>query len=220
MRGIARPHLAAVAVLALALIAGQAGRTVVDVSDLPLTSVPEALGPWTCIEQEMPEEKNTGEAAYLKRTYRHEDGTEILTSLQVTSSRLGALRNWSVAMMGNGWNVDEPTRMRPREVEGLPFEMTAKLQWLHRPGRRMFTATWFVSPRGQALEYEKAQMLGWRDKLLGKCIWGEMYLRSTSADSADSAEKATEDLVVRLAPHFYNLLTRADTKTLAGTGGA
>ena len=197
--------------MGLALVAGHAGRTVVDLSDLPLTDVPEKLGPWTCTAEEMPEGKNTSETSYLIRTYEREDGTAVQASLEVTASRLGALRNWSIAMMGNGWNVDEPTQMGPIDVDGLPFEMIAKLQWLHRPGRKMLTATWFVSPRGQAIEYERAQMLGWRDRLLGDCIWGEMYLKTLEGESEQQLEQATEDLARRLAPHFHSILAERQT---------
>jgi hypothetical protein len=192
--------------MGLALVAGHAGRTVVDMSDLSLTAVPTELGPWSCIEEEMPEEKNTDEARWLGRIYRHEDGAKIQVTLQATSSRLGALRNWSVAMMGNGWNVGEPVTRGPMPVDGLPFDMTVSLQWLHRPGRRVLTSTWFVSPNAQAVEFERAQLLGWRDKLLGTCIWGEMYLRTLEGDSEEQLREAIEDLTMRLGPHFYEVL--------------
>lgn len=206
MRARWAPCYAALAVVGLALVAGQAGRTVVHVADLPLDTIPTELGPWVCISEDTPEEKNTDETSYLTRTYQHEDGTVIQASLQVTASRLGALRNWSIAMMGNGWNVEEPIQMGPRPVEGLPFEMIAKLQWLHRPGARMLTSTWFVSPGAQAVDYERAQALGWRDRLLGECIWGEMYLKTLEGESQTRLREATEDLTVRLAPHFYAAL--------------
>jgi len=211
------PCYAAVAVLGLALVAGQVGRTVVDVSDLPLRDVPAKLGPWTCTAEEMPAEKNTGEAAYMTRTYVREDGTTIEASMQVTASRLGALRNWSIAMMGNGWNVEPPIEMGPVQVEGIemgpvqvegvPYGVIAKLQWLHRPGAKMLTSTWFASPTAQAVDYERAQALGWRDKLLGDCIWGELYLKTIEGASEEQLREATEDLTIRLAPHFYGILT-------------
>lgn len=200
------PLFAGLGVLGLALVAGYAGRTVVDVSDLPLESVPEKLGPWTCEFEDAPEEKNTTETRYLTRVYAHENGAKIRASMQVTASRLGALRNWPVAMLGNGWNIDEPMTMGPKKVDGLPFEMTARLQWLHRPGRRMLTSTWFVSPRTQALDFERAQLLGWRDKLIGECIWGELYLQSLEASSEQQVLEATRDLTTRLGPHFYEVL--------------
>lgn len=200
------PCYGAIAVIGLALVAGQLGRTVVDVSGLPLRDIPTELGPWRCVAEQMPEEKNTGEAAYLTRTYERDDGVKIDASMQVTASRLGALRNWSIAMMGNGWNVEAPIQLGPVPVEGMPHEMIAKLQWLHRPGARMLTATWFVSPKTQAVEYERAQALGWRDKLLGECIWGEMYLKSVEGKSQEQIREATEDLIVRLAPHFYQTI--------------
>jgi len=207
-------HLAAFGMLAAALIAGRAALVVVDVSDLPLAQIPERLGPWTCTEQEAPNAKNTDETVYLRRVYEHEDGTLISAGFQITSSRLGALRNWSVAQMGNGWNVEEPSIVGPIAVEGLPFDLRLKLQWLHRTGLRRLTATWFVSPRSQAVEYERAQMHGWWDKLLGKCVWGELYMTTLDGDSAAGLERATRDLATRLAPHFHAALSG----TAAATG--
>ncbi len=207
-------HFAALGMLAAALLAGRAALVVVDVSNLPLAQIPERLGPWTCVEQEMPAAKNTDEAVYMTRVYEHEDGTLISSSFQVTSSRLGALRNWSVAMMGNGWNVEEPWIVGPIAADGLPFDLRLKLQWLHRTGLRRLTATWFVSPGAQAVEYERAQMRGWWDKLVGRCVWGELYMTTLNGDSASGLERATQDLATRLAPHFYAALS--DTPAVTG----
>ncbi len=203
---LAVPQLGALAILVLALAVGRAGQTVVDVTGLPLAEMPVELGPWACTDESMPEDKNTTEVAYLNRTYEHEDGTMVSASFQVTSSRRGALRNWSVAQMGNGWNVEKPTIGGPWQVAGLPFDLKLSLQWLHRPGARRLTATWFASPRTQALTYDRAQLLGWRDKLLGHCVWGEMYVTSIQGRDEATVRQAIEDLSVRLAPHFHAVL--------------
>ncbi|MGD9498564.1 MAG: exosortase-associated EpsI family protein [Armatimonadota bacterium] len=209
MLRLASPQLAALAILALALAAGRAGQTVVDVSGLPLHQLPRQLGPWTCTDDTMLEKSNE-EVVWASRTYEREDGSQVYVVLQVTSSRLGGLRNWSVAQMGNGWNVEEPSVLGPVQVEGLPFELRLSRQWMHRPGARQFAVTWFASPRTQAVSYDRAQLLGWRDKLLGGCLWGEMYVRSLSAKDGETAQEAVEEFAVLMAPQFHALLSNAD----------
>ncbi len=204
-------HLAALGMLAAALIAGRAALVVVDVTHLPLAQIPEQLGPWTCIDQNWPEVRNTDdESVFLARVYENEDGMRLAAWFQVTASRLGALRNWAVGMMGNGWTMEEPWIGGPFEVEGLPFAMQLSLQWMHQPQRRALTGTWFVTPGDQEVAYDRVQMRGWREQLTGARTWGELHI-STLYDRQDSdaeeLEAAVVDLATRLAPHFHAALS-------------
>lgn len=199
-------HFATLFVLAAALVAGRSSEQVVDLSAFPLERVPKQLGPWECVSEERLVGKETEESRCLKREYRNNEGAGVMAYLQLTSSRLGALRNWPIGRMGVGWNVEEAGIWRSGSLAGLPFEMTASEQWLRRRGLKRFSLIWFVSEDDQAATYKRAQMLGWRDRLLGNCMWGEVYLETTDGKSEEQLIRATRDLAVRLAPHFYELI--------------
>ena len=204
-------HFATLMILAMALVAGRAGQRVVDLSGLSLEGLPQQLGPWECTSEETVVGKDTEESRCVRRDYDNGDGARIMAYLQVTSSRLGALRNWPIARMGTGWNVEELGVWRSDAIAGLPFEMQASQYWLHRVGveNRKFSLIWFVSPDGQSPNFEGAQTLGWRDRMLGNCMWGEMYLETIGAESEEQMQEATRDLAMRLAPAFHELIQAA-----------
>ncbi len=213
-------HFAALFVLAGALVAGRAAQQIVDLSAFPLERLPKRLGPWECTSEERLVGKETEESRCVRREYRNDDGVRILAYLQLTSSRLGALRNWPIGRMGTGWNVEELGVWRSGPIAGLPFEMEASEYWLTHRGPKLFGLIWFVSPKKQAAEFDRAQALGWRDKILGNCMWGEMYLETLAGASEQPEEqlvRATRDLAVRLAPGFYELVQAAGSGRAFGS---
>jgi len=199
-------HLATLLVLAGALLAGRVGQQIVDLSAFPLERLPRQLGPWECTSEERLVGKETEESRCIKRHYRNNEGVRIVVILQATASRLGALRDWTIGRMGTGSNVERLGVWRSGPIARLPFEMTASEQWLYYRGAKQFTLIWFVSPDDQAATFKGAQVRGWRDRVLGHCMWGELYLETMAGDSEEQLIGATRDLAVRLAPHFYELV--------------
>ncbi|MBD3293718.1 MAG: hypothetical protein GF393_12395 [Armatimonadia bacterium] len=209
MRKLSAPHYAALAILGLALLAGRVGQRVIDLSDFPLEDVPTQLGPWETVHDERMTSKETLESRCIRRIYSRDDGVQIMVILQLTASRMGALRNWPVGRMGTGTNVDEAGTWEGGRPEGLPFDLVASEQWLRGNQVLQFSSIWFVSPREGTPSFRSAQIKGWRDRLLGRCMWGEMYFESVAGTSREQVIAATRDLASRIAPHLHEMTVQA-----------
>jgi len=209
MRALTAPHYAALGILGLCLALGSLSRHVVDLSAFPLESIPTELGPWDCAVEERMTPKETTESRCIRRIYVRDDDVRVMVILQLTGSRLGALRNWPVGRMGTGTNVDEAGTWNGGRPETLPMDLVVSEQWLRTRGAQQFSLIWFVSPREGTPSFRTAQLHGWRDKLLGDCMWGELYLETLSGETREQVIAASRDLAVRLAPHLHEMTVQA-----------
>lgn len=209
MLKLTAPHYAALVILGLAVAAGYAGQHVVDLSDFPLEDVPAQLGPWQSISEERLTQKETAESRCVRRIYARDDGVELMVIMQITSSRMGALRNWPIGRMGTGSNVDDVGTWNGGRPGGLPFDLVASEQWVRTGDVQQFSLIWFVSPREATPSFRTAQVHGWRDNILGDCMWGEMYFETLAGESREQVVEATRDLASRIAPHLYDMTVQA-----------
>jgi len=181
-----------------------------SVADIDFATLPTELGPWRCTEASDPYNKQDGETAYYRMNWRKDAGQEVAVTLSVTRTRLGSLRDWSLARMGQGWALGEEITWQSPSAEGLPFPILAGARWIGTDRFRQVCINWYVSPKSQSPTFLKAEMLGWRDRLLGReDPWGQMYVASLSQGESQELWQATQDVALRLAPHFYKLLNSA-----------
>jgi len=181
------------------------------VDDIALDKLPRQLGPWRCKEAEYYTKYKTTEARFYTMTFVNEEGEEVDLIASVTRSRLGALRDWSLASQGQGWVISEEGTREFSVAGGLPFPIKASAQTLSRMGAKMLVLNWYVSPTGQSSKFARAELMGWRDRLLNRNVpWGQLYVVSSpKKDTTQEDWEKIQDLFVRMAPHFYAVLRSA-----------
>jgi hypothetical protein len=197
-----------VAMLAAAWLTGREVQQSASVADIKLDALPRSVGPWQCTQANFVAGYKQGETAHFIMEFRNDQGVIVEAIFSVTRTRLGSLRDWSLARMGQGWVLGEEVVWQSPPVDGLPFPITAGARWLAKDEMRRVCINWYVSPPNQSPSFIKAELLGWRDRLVGRDNpWGEMYVVSVSQGRSQDLWDAVTDLTVRLAPHFYELLS-------------
>lgn len=208
-------YISVLVILALACGLGRLQTRVVKIADFSFDALPTHLGPWQCVKRERPPraDKNTEEA--VMETFNYEDASGVRASviLQVTSSRLGVLRDWSTAQVGQGWTAAEPI-VNSARAEGFSEPITITGRWMTKGNLRTATMTWYVSPHDQAESLARAEVLGWRDQMSGRALWGGLYLQANSDGNPDALWAASADLAARIAPEFRRILQTAEAERL------
>ena len=209
-------YLSVLAILALACGLGRLQTRVVKIADFSFDAMPTQLGTWQCVAHERPPraDKNTDEAVMDTFTYQDVSGVKASVILQVTSSRLGVLRDWSTAQVGQGWTADEPQVINA-SVAGFSEPINVTGRWMTKGDFRTATMTWYVSPRDQAASLARAEVLGWRDQLSGRALWGGLYLQASGAGTPETLWSAAADLAARIAPEFRRILQTSESERLA-----
>jgi hypothetical protein len=209
-------YMSVLAILALACGLGRMQTRVVPIADFSFDALPTHLGPWQCVNRERPPraDKNTDEAVMETFTYQDASGVRASVILQVTSSRLGVLRDWSTAQVGQGWTAEDPQIVSAR-VPGSSQPVTFTGRWMAKSNLRTATMTWYASPRDQAESLARAEVLGWRDQMAGRALWGCMYVQASSDGAGDALWDAAADLAARIAPQFRSILQTNEAERLA-----
>ena len=210
-------YMSVLAILALACGLGRLQMRVVRIADFSFDALPAHLGPWQRVKRERPPraDKNTDEAVMETFVYQNASGARASVILQVTSSRLGVLRDWSTAQVGSGWTAAEPWTVQA-QAAGFHEPITATGRWMTKENLRTATMTWYVSPRDQAESLARAEVLGWRDQIAGRALWGGLYLQASGAGDPDALWTAATDLTARIAPEFRRILQTTEAERLAG----
>lgn len=194
-------------VIVVALLLGALGlgyyeRRVVPADDIPLTKLPEEIGSWRVVAEEVRVEPD-GSYQLLERTYRNPDGVEAELRMQATYTRLGSLRDWSLASMASGWTPTEE-----RIWESSDGTMRARIQLLVNGENKLVALTWYTSARSQAPTLADAELQAWRDRLLGDLRpWASLYLLA-GAQQQEEAERIVTELASSLGPRIRQLMTQ------------
>jgi len=168
--------------------------------------LPSQLGPWRCHKSGYVAEKAMDGASFYSMEFGNGQQQKVEVILGVVTSRLGALRDWSVASMGEGWELGPQTVWAAPPIEGLPARMTAGVREATNGKDRRTCINWYVCRTGQAATFTKAEVKGWLDRLVGReAPWGQMYVACQAADDGQAWQAASE-VAARLSPHFYAVL--------------
>ncbi len=173
---------------------------VVPAAQIPLEGVPTTLGQWTCTEQHANENYGV-EVKTLRRSYRDGNGHEAQVALQGTYTRLGALRDWSLARTTGGWSIKAQKQVS-LQLPGLGENIVVTLQDLGREKSNEIAVSWYVSSTRQAATLARAEVAAWGDRLAGRRLpWLSEYVTVPVADGEDraAAEARALDLARRLA---------------------
>lgn len=176
----------------------------VSPADIPLENLPRKSGTWETVREETSLAKDN---AYklLRRTYEDDKGQKIYVTVHATHTRLGGLRDWSLASMASGWSVKEAS-IRKIKDDGNGCAWEASIQKLVNGPRRRVALNWYTSAHLQAPTLQLAAFNAWPDWLLtGRKPWANMYLLAEE-DSNRTVEEGVRELAQRLAPQVRNLM--------------
>ena len=191
-------------VLLVALGLGWYESREISPEDIPLANLPKQAGPWQTVSEEIRMSK-ANDYKLLTRTYQDGSGHNVHVRIQATYTRLGALRDWSLASMASGWSVEDQSIWKSGGGgTGLPTE--ARIQKLANSERYRIALSWYTSAGYQAATLQSAELKGWRDRLFGgKEPWASMYLLA-EMDSEPGAREAVKQLAQQLAPALRQLM--------------
>ena len=180
-------------------------RTEVSAADIPLEQLSEQLGLWQTVQEEISLSEG-GAYRLLERTYENGDGYRLHMTVQATHTRLGSLRDWSLASMAEGWSVeDESIWSSARESA-----VEARIQKLVKGPRSRVALTWYTSAESQAPTLQSATLKAWRDRLLGgKQPWASLYIVAETTSGIATEDSVTE-LAQQLGPELQQLMSELE----------
>lgn len=190
----------AVSMLAVAVVWSRHETREVPAATIPLGSIPKNLGPWTCIEESANNSYGI-EVQTLHRTYRDAEGTVARVSMQGTYTRLGGLRDWTVARTTEGWSVTREDEVA-LELDVAGDKIVVTLQELDKNTSKGFAVSWYASSCRQAPTLARAEVAAWGDRLAGRRVpWLSEYVAVSVPAQGDRAvaQARALDLARRIA---------------------
>jgi len=210
-------YAAVLALLLGAVVVSRVQGRAVGSSDLPLQSVPQPQGPWTCERQRV---KLGGTYVEVLRNYKHPDGCQALVILRGTRTRQGTLKDYALGRVGQGFTPVSGSKdmWRARLRSGAP--MTASVQDLVHQGNHEACIMWFVSPSKQCPTYIGAQVAGAWQRLLGRHEpWFEVYVQAQTLDGQKAPIEQAKDLAARLAGGLEQVVAAVSAGRDSGDDG-
>ncbi|MCK4322904.1 MAG: exosortase-associated EpsI family protein [Armatimonadetes bacterium] len=197
------------AIVLVALLAtmsiGWHERREVSAADIPLAQLPQQLGAWQSVQQQVGLSDGGG-YRLLERTYENDEGYRINVIVQATHTRLGSLRDWSLASMAEGWSVESESIWSSAQEPVVE----PRIQRLVKGPRSRVALTWYTSASSEAPTLQSAELKAWRDRLLGgKKPWASLYIIAETT-SAAGTEKHVTDLAQQLAPELQQLMSKSE----------
>jgi len=194
------------AIVLVALLAtmgiGWHERREVSAEDIPLEQLPRQLGSWQTVQEEVSLSQD-GAYRLLKRIYENGDGYRLYVTVQATHTRLGSLRDWSLASMAEGWTSEHESIWYSNQAPAVE----ARIQRLVNGARSRTALTWYTSAQLQAPTLPSAELKAWRDRLLGgKKPWASLYIIAETT-SETAAENYVIQLAQQLAPELRQLMS-------------
>ena len=210
------PHVSriiAIGMLGGAFAWSQYEMRAVPAADISLESLPKAIAQWTCIA-----EQNRGaygaEVKTIDRVYQAPGGEKAQATFQATYTRLGALRDWSLARTTGGWTIATESKKELSLPQGGGL-VQVRLQELTKENAVEVGITWYTSAQGQAASLAKAELSAWGDRLRGrKMPWLSLYVtvpQTAKLSREDATQKAIE-LASILAPALRTIASNAPVR--------
>lgn len=198
-----RAKVIVLALLLAALGLGYYERREIPADDIPLGDLPSQIDSWETVSEEISLTPD-GSCKLLERTYRNADGLEAHVRVQATYTRLGSLRDWSLAAMAEGWHAAAETIWH--SDDGM---MEARIERLVNEPNSQIALTWYTSARSQAASLRRAEMLGARDRLLGNTKpWASLYVVAPGSHE-EMGREAVEDLASALGPSLRQIMAQS-----------
>ena len=149
----------------------------------------------------------------INSTYQDARGRKANVTIQATYTRLGALRDWSLARTTGGWNItDAPQQVLPGRSGAPPIKV--RLQYLTKGKAGEVAVTCYLSRGQQAASLAKAEFAGWRDRLLGhRMPWFSLFVTVPAVGEQGQAEaqKAALELAQHIAHELQYVAANSET---------
>ncbi|MGI5817392.1 MAG: exosortase-associated EpsI family protein [Armatimonadota bacterium] len=196
-------YLVAALLLGAAVVGNLEHRTI-PADDIALSALPTQIGQWKMVDEDVRNEPD-GSYQTLSRTYQASGGAKMHLTVQATRTRLGSLRDWSLAAMAQGWTPAEETVWR--SPDGV---MEARIQRLVSKSDARIALTWYTSASSQGPSLKSAEMLGARDRLLGdRRPWASLYVIADEGHQ-EADRTAIVELAAALGPPLRQIMTQSD----------
>jgi hypothetical protein len=201
----------AVVMLGGALIGSRHEMRLVPASTIPLEGMPSRFADWTRTTS-APVDTYGVEVKTIHSTYQGPGGRKANVILQATYTRLGALRDWSLARTTGGWNViDAPPQVLRGRNGGAPLKV--RLQSLSKADKWEVAVSCYLSHEQQASSLAKAEIAGWRDRLVGRRVpWFSLFVSvpGMGDQNQDDARKAALELAQHIAHELQSLTEKSE----------
>jgi hypothetical protein len=209
----------AVAMVGAAALRARHELRAVPAAQIPLQAIPRKLQDWACTKEHTRDTYGI-EVLTLDRVYRAPGGVEAFVTFQATYTRLGALRDWSLARTTGGWSVTSEAEQPLMGAAGAsgrgsprpPVPWTVRVQRLTQNQVVDVAVSWYTSARTQTTTLGRAELAAWKDRLKGQRVpWLSLYLtvRATKSLSPEQAEQRALQLATLLAPQLEELARHA-----------
>jgi hypothetical protein len=207
----------AIALLALAALLGRGASHERDVTALDLRGDLARVGGWTCVEPGDTEDSGT----VIKQTgiFEDEAGARVNAIFITTATRLGALRDYSVALEAQGWVLVETESIDGPPIDHLDGPMVYRLQTLREGAHWKLGVSWYVSSLHQAEALREAEFEGWWG-LLTKSeapVWSQVFATVDASDAPDEARESLKAFAEAIGPRLAEMVVQ--TGPDAGVGG-
>lgn len=192
---------------ALALLAGGAigaqcmGRSR-SAAEIPLQRI--TVAGWEQVENKDLRDPQKGwpEAKQIQQVYSDGRGRVVRVSLKATYTRLGALRDYSLARVADGWVVEDSAQVALDRVEWAGLPVRATLQRLRKGDALEVALSWYCSPDEVVTDLRRAAFAGWRGRLFGAAKpWAQVYIvtdvEGEAVPEAEATVKAVGSSIAR-----------------------
>jgi hypothetical protein len=171
----------------------------VPADDIPLAELPREVGDWSAVEEQVKVQPD-GSYKMLNRVYERPDAMTAHLRVQATYTRLGSLRDWSLASMAQGWSAAEETTWRSDDGT-----IHARIERLVRKPQERIALTWYTSAQSDTASLKRAELLGAKQRLLGdEHPWASLYLL-VDCQEEGAADEAVRELAKRLGPELKQI---------------
>jgi len=191
----------AVAMLVAATVWVQFEGHSMSAEGIALDRTPRQAGKWRCIKQDVSQAYGF-ETKTMIRLYEDPEKRTAKVTFQATYTRLGSLRDWSLALTTQGWTVTQQV-FRPIQASGGGHFGRARVEELTHGETRQVAASWYTSPTREAATLAQAETRAAVDRLMGRrSPWMGIFVTMDSREGKDETEDEVVKLTAILAPQL------------------
>jgi hypothetical protein len=177
------------------------------------------VGEWATVSSEKLESGDEGAVVKQSRLYRGPSGEQVAAIFIATATRLGGLRDYSVAVEAQGWVRGNEDIVEGPPIPSLGEPMRYRLEHLHQGDKLRLALTWFVSSRRQARDLAGAEFGGWTDLITQSRppVWVEVYATLDVAKDEAATRKTLTDFATSVGPAMARLAQNESEQLAAAT---
>ena len=188
------------------------GRSV-SAADLALESLALPGSEWRQVQNEVDRDPAKGwpEAKQVRQAYEDAQGHAVSVVLKATYTRVGALRDYSLGRVADGWVVEQSAEAALSGVTWGEQPLRVKVERLRKGNALEVAMGWYCSPDEVVTDLRGAALAGWRGRLLGPLKpWAQVYVVAEStAEEAAEADARVQEAALGIAPQVKSLLDDA-----------